>query len=146
LVKIQFYTMMHGQKTIKLDFSTFCNNHFLLTFRMSVRRDIFFAVHFMFAIHVEAMHAAPSDKAKLGIMFVPIFRRQSQICGFQSCLSQCPANYVLRRQILQNFPSHKNTDISGNVYEHFDFLTAGETPIAVGQPSEVLLTGSTTRG
>ena len=48
--------------------------------------------------------------------------------------------------MLRNFPSHKNTDVSGNAYEYFDFLTAGETPIAVGQPSELPLTGSTTRG
>ena len=113
---------------------------------MSVRRDSLCAIHFMFAIHVEAMHAAPLDKAKLGIMFLPIFRRRSQIYGFQSCLSQCAANYVLGRQMLQNFPSHINTDISGNAYEHFDILTAAETPIAVGQPSELPLAGSTTRG
>ena len=89
----------------------FCNSHFLLRFRMSARGDSFFAVHFMLAIHVEIMHAAPLHKAKLEIMFVPIFRKRSQILGVQNCLSQCPANYVLRRQILQNIPSHKYTDI-----------------------------------
>jgi hypothetical protein len=48
--------------------------------------------------------------------------------------------------MLQNFPSHKDTDISGNAYEHFDFLAAGETPIAMGQASELPLTRNTTRG
>ena len=97
-------------------------------------------------MHVYAVHAAPLDKAKLGIMFVSIFRRQSQVYGFQSCLSHCPANYVLRRQMFRNFPVHKNTEISGYAYEHFDFPTAAETPIAIGQPSKLPPTGSTTRG
>ena len=48
--------------------------------------------------------------------------------------------------MFQNFPSHKNIDISGNAYEHFDFFSAGETPLAVGQPSELPLTGSGIRG
>jgi hypothetical protein len=39
------------------------------------------------------------------------------------------------RRHLQNFPCHKNTDISGNACEHFDFPTAEETPLAAGQPS-----------
>jgi len=100
----------------------------------------------MFAIGVEAMKAAPLDRAKLRIMFVPIFGRRSQIYGVQSCLFQCPANYVLRCQMLQNFPSHKNIDISGNTYEHFEFLLAGETPLAVGKLSELPLIGSAVSG
>jgi hypothetical protein len=36
--------------------------------------------------------------------------------------------------MLQNSPCHKNPDIADNAWENFDFLTAGETPIAVGEP------------
>jgi hypothetical protein len=48
--------------------------------------------------------------------------------------------------MLQNFPSHKNIDISGNTYEHFEFLLAGETPLAVGKLSELPLIGSAVSG